>query len=150
MYTITQAGTEHLDVLASLFDGYRMFYGRDSDTIAAREFLADRMANGDSVLFVVIDDTTDDGVGFAQLYPSFSSVAMKRVWILNDLFVADAARRSGVGRQLMDAVFAFATSNSAVRVDLATAKDNISAKTLYETAGYNLDTLFDHYKLPIG
>ena len=149
-YTVTQAGAEELDILATLFDTYRVFYGRDSDMISAREFLSDRIADDDSVLFVAVDDMNGGGLGFAQLYPSFSSVAMKRVWILNDLFVADFARRSGVGRKLMDAVVAFARSTDAARVDLATAKVNIAAKALYEAVDYNLDTQFDHYKLPIG
>lgn len=148
-FTVTQAGADHLDTLVTLFDEYRVFYGRDSDVVSARKFLADRIANDDSALFVAIDDSTERGLGFAQLYPSFSSVAMKRVWILNDLFVADADRRSGVGRKLMDVVAAFARSTGAARIDLATAKDNTSAKSLYESAGYNLDTQFDHYKLPI-
>lgn len=148
-YTVTRAGADHLDMLATLFDEYRVFYGRDIDVVSAREFLSERIANGDSALFVAIDDSTDKGLGFAQLYPSFSSVAMKRVWILNDLFVADVARRSGVGWKLMDAVAAFAESTGAVRIDLATAKDNMSAKSLCEAAGYNLDTQFDHYKLSI-
>lgn len=148
-YTVTQAGADHLAILVPLFDAYRVFYGQDSDTVSAREFLSDRIANEDSALFVAIDDKECSGLGFAQLYPSFSSVGMKRVWILNDLFVADVARRSGVARKLMDAVSEFAKSTGACRIDLATVKDNLAAKTLYEAIGYGVDTQFDHYKLPI-
>lgn len=148
-YTVTQAGADHLAILVPLFDAYRVFYGQNTDTISASDFLSDRIANDDSILFVAIDDKACRGVGFAQLYPSFSSVGMKRVWILNDLFVADVARRSGVGRKLMDAVSEFAISTGACRIDLATAKDNLAAKTLYEAIGYCVDTQFDHYKLPI-
>jgi len=36
--------------------------------------------------------SADQLMGFAQLYPSFSSVSMKRLWILNDLFVSSEAR----------------------------------------------------------
>ena len=148
-YTVTQAGADHLAILVPLFDAYRVFYGKNSDTISAREFLSDRIADDDSVLFVAIDDKGCGGLGFAQLYPSFSSVGMKRGWILNDLFVADVVRRSGVGRKLMDAVLEFAMSTGACRIDLATGKDNLAAKTLYEAIGYGVDTQFDHYKLAI-
>ncbi len=148
-YAVIQAGADHLDILVTLFDAYRVFYGKNSDMISAREFLSDRIANEDSVLFVAIDDQQCDGLGFAQLFPSFSSVGMKRVWILNDLFVVDVARRSGVGRKLVDAVSEFAISTGACRIDLATSKDNLAAKTLYEAIGYGVDTQFDHYKLPI-
>jgi GNAT superfamily N-acetyltransferase len=39
----------------------------------------------------------------AQLYPSFSSGAMARIFILNDLFVAPEARRRGAGSALLEA-----------------------------------------------
>jgi GNAT superfamily N-acetyltransferase len=58
----------------------------------------------------VILTATDKGsmVGFAQLYPSFSSVLMKRIWILNDLFVEKDFRREGVAKLLMDAAERYA------------------------------------------
>ncbi|MBT5019888.1 GNAT family N-acetyltransferase [bacterium] len=148
--TIIQANLGHLDVLVPLFNEYRVFYGRDSDITESSQFLTARLSGGDSVLFFAVDDETLDGLGFAQLYPSFSSIAMKRIWILNDLYVAENARRTGIGRQLMNKVANFAHSSGAVRVDLATAKNNIPAKNLYSKVGYDLDGIFDHYKLSIG
>ena len=42
-------------------------------------------------------------MGFVQLYPLFSSTARRprRLWLLNDLYVAPEARQGGVGRALM-------------------------------------------------
>jgi ribosomal protein S18 acetylase RimI-like enzyme len=74
---------------------------------------------------------------------------MKPLWILNDLFVIPAARRRGVGRLLLDAAADLGRGAGACRVVLSTAKDNATAKALYEQAGYQLDATFDHYELPL-
>src|SRR5262249_5336021 len=92
---------------------------------------------------------TRQAVGFVQLYPSFSSVRMQPVWILNDLFVALQARRGGVGRLLLAAAAGMARSAGACRLVLATPKDNAPAKALYDATGYRLDDRFDHYELPL-
>jgi hypothetical protein len=85
------ASAEHLDGLSSLFDHYRVFYGQTSDREGARTFLCDRLQHKDSVIFVAI--APDGYAGFTQLYPSFSSVSMGQVWILNDLYVSESYRR---------------------------------------------------------
>src|SRR5690348_1988430 len=87
--------------IAELFDAYRQFYGQPADPDGARQFLRERLQAGDSVVLVAERDKRL--VGFTQLYPSFSSVSMKRLWILNDLFVLPTHRRSGVARALMSA-----------------------------------------------
>ena len=74
---------------------------------------------------------------------------MQRVWILNDLFVSEAARGSGVGRALLGAAIRFAEKTGAARVELATAKDNRVAKALYDSTGFQIDSVFDHYQLSI-
>src|SRR4028118_911777 len=83
-----------------------MFYAQVSDLDAARQFIQMRFQQGDSTIFIALDELR--GVGFTQLYPSFSSVSMKRLWILNDLFVEETARRQGIGVQLMQAAESFA------------------------------------------
>ena len=63
-------------------------------------------------------------VGFTQLYPSFSSVSMKKIWILNDLFVEETSRRKGSANLLMNTVENYARETGAVRMVLATAVRN--------------------------
>ena len=71
-----------------------------------------------------------------QLYPSFSSVSAFRLWVLNDLFVASPARRSGVGRALMEAARRHAVETGAKRLTLETVAENEAAWSLYEELGY--------------
>jgi ribosomal protein S18 acetylase RimI-like enzyme len=140
---IRRAAMPDLPRVAELFDGYRQFYGQPPDPDGARQFLRERLQAGDSVLLVA--EKEKRFAGFAQLYPSFSSVSMKRLWILNDLFVAPAHRRAGVARALMAAAEDFARSTVTKGLLLATQKTNAPAKSLYESRGWRLDDQFDHY-----
>ena len=135
--SIRRAGPQDLDALAILFDAYRGFYGQPSDVARARDWLRTRMRVGESVVLVA---ERDGGiVGFTQLYPMFSSVRIARTWILNDLFVAEAARRGGVARALLDAAVEFARASGAAGISLETTRDNASARALYRAAGWSED-----------
>lgn len=98
-------------------------------------------------MFMALDG--EAALGFVQLYPSFSSVRLRPIWILNDLFVAGSARRQGIARLLMDAAVGLARSTGAARLVLSTAKDNAAAKSLYLSLGYRIDEAFDHLELPL-
>ena len=83
-------------------------------------------------------------MGFAQLYPSFSSVSAGRVWILNDLFVTESARGMGIGTKLLGEIKAFGSDANAKSILVETTSSNTGAQKLYETAGYQevADRLF--------
>ncbi len=131
---------EDLDALAVLFDLYRQFYEKASDLEGARRFLASRLEADESVLFLA----EQDGVagGFTQLYPSFSSTRMARIYILNDLFVAPEARGRGVARALMAEAERFARSCGAAMMQLSTARNNGAAQALYRSLGWTQDEAF--------
>jgi GNAT superfamily N-acetyltransferase len=131
---VFQAHIKHLEEVSALFDQYRVFYKQPSNLEAARAFMQERFQKNDSTVFVVRDD--GQMVGYIQLFPSFSSVSMKRVWILNDLFVQEAHRKKGVAKLLMDAAENFARETDAVRIILSTQVSNIAAQSLYESLGY--------------
>jgi len=135
--TIRRASAADLDALVPLFDAYRVFYGQPSDPRRARHFLAERLANGESV--VLLAERGPSAVGFTQLYPIFSSVRTARTWLLNDLFVAEGARRGGVARALLDAAAAFARGQGAAGLVLETTRDNAPARALYRAAGWHED-----------
>jgi GNAT superfamily N-acetyltransferase len=142
---VHQASLADLDLLVPMFDQYRQFYDRDSNPAAVRTFLAERLTNGDSVLFLAQDG--EEALGFTQLYPSFSSVSMARTFILNDLFVAENARRRGVGKSLIDAAIRHATATGAIRLGLSTAKANETAQALYQETGWVREEAFVAYNL---
>ena len=134
-----------LDAIAALFDGYRQFYGKPSDLDGARSFLGARLNAGDSAILVAEQD--GEIVGFTQLYPSFTSVGMAPIMILNDLFVSSEHRGSGAAQALLSAATEHARKVRAVRLALSTQKDNLTARRLYEKAGWALDEQFCTYNL---
>lgn len=142
------AASADLDQLAALFDQYRQFYGQPADPALAREFIGQRFARGDSQMLVA-DGTGAQIIGFCQLYPSLCSVAAGPILVLYDLFVAPAQRRSGAGRALLEAAAALARTSGAVRMELATARTNVPAQSLYESLGWARDEMFLHYSLTI-
>jgi ribosomal protein S18 acetylase RimI-like enzyme len=145
--TIRQAVLADLDAVATLFDGYRQFYGQTSDEAAAKTFLQARFEHGQSV--VLLAESQGQAVGFTQLYPSFSSVSMARVFVLNDLYVAESARRMGVGEALLNAASDHARQLGAVRLSLTTNVQNLPAQSLYESMGWERDQKFYAYHLAL-
>ena len=99
MHSIRRATLDDIEALTALFEAYRAFYEQVPDAAGARAFLSERMLADESVVFVA--DTSDARlVGFTQLYPSFSSTVMRRIFVLNDLFVSPDARGTGVRRMI--------------------------------------------------
>lgn len=145
--SIFQATTDHIDDVTSLFNNYRIFYRQESDYNAAKEFIKERFEREDSVILLATKDNRP--IGYTQLFPSFSSVSMKRVWILNDLFVIPEVRNQGIAKALMNAAKDYAIATKAVRIVLATEVTNTVAQKLYETMGYRKFDEFYHYILAI-
>lgn len=146
MQTITTrlATIDDLAVTATLFDAYRQFYQQVPDLALANCFIRDRMRNNESVI-ILASDEHQQVIGFCQLYPSFCSVEAKPIYVLYDLFVAPAARRSGAGKQLLQSAEQLAAKNGMARMDLTTAKTNQSAQSVYESLGWVRDVEFYAY-----
>lgn len=140
---VITASISYLEQLVPLFDGYRVFYNQPSNSEAARNFLKERLAKQDSVIFLYLDGS-EKGLGFTQLYPSFSSVSMQRIYILNDLFVTSEARKQGVGEALMEHAKQFAIDSGSKGLTLETDVNN-PAQTLYKKLGWKKDILVNHY-----
>jgi GNAT superfamily N-acetyltransferase len=143
---IERAARKDIDDLVPLFDGYRQFYGQRSDPAAARAFLSERIERDESVIYLAYAGPRE-AAGFTQLYPSFSSVSLKPLWILNDLFVRSDVRRGGVGRALLERARQHALETGAKGLVLSTGVANKSAQTLYESCGWQRDDEFFQYHL---
>ncbi|MGW7319564.1 N-acetyltransferase family protein [Streptomyces sp. NPDC054865] len=130
------AGEADLDIAAELFSGYLDFYEVEvEDPAGPRAFLAERIAKDESL--VLLAEVPGVGtVGFAQVYRAFSSLILSTAWILNDLYVAPAGRRTGAGRALLRDVVRRARGAGVAGVQLETAYDNLVAQGLYESEGF--------------
>jgi ribosomal protein S18 acetylase RimI-like enzyme len=141
---ILKASINDLDSLTELFDLYRVFYKQKSDYESSRNFLNERLMNEESAVFMALDDENDP-IGFVQLYPSFSSVSMKRTWVLNDLYVKEKARGKGFAEKLLKKAIAFAEETGAKGVSLETGKENFTAQRLYQKVGFIRETNHFYY-----
>lgn len=145
---IKSATITELDAVALLFDEYRQFYQQEADLDLARQFINARIQDNDSVIFVALD-TQGHGLGFCQLYPTFSSISACSILVLSDLYVTQHARCVGLGRRLMNCVLEYAYANRITSITLETHKNNQQAQALYESLGFVLDKEFLTYSLDV-
>ena len=134
----------YFNELAILFDSYRVFYRKEANLKQAKEFLEERINNNESVIYII---RTNSGsiMGFVQLYPLFSSTRMKRLWLLNDLFVAEEHRGKGYSKQLIEAAKKHCKKTDYCGVMLETKKSNVIANKLYDTTNFEIDNEHNFY-----
>src|ERR1700736_4268727 len=135
-FAVRRADAGDVARLAPLFDAYRVFYGQTADLETSAAFVRDRIEREESVVFVA--EAHDNALlRFVQLYPVWSSTTTPpgRLWLLNDLFVAETSRRHGVGRALMERSARLAVETGAVGLTLSTGIGNLRAHKLYESTG---------------
>lgn len=142
---IHQATLHDLTQLSVLFDEYRIFYECESDLQNCKTFLSERINNSDSVIFVA---KSADGMlmGFVQLYPLLSSIRLKRLWLLNDLYVHPKFRGQKVSIMLLDRAKQLARETQAAALLLETAKSNTIGNNLYIKTNFVLDTGHNYYE----
>jgi len=135
---IIQANETHIDQVVDLFDAYRVWYRKSSDKENAKEFLLERMKSKESIVYIA-EDENGKLLGFTQLYPIFSSTRMKRMWLLNDLFVHAESRGKGISKMLINKAKDLAKSNNAYGILLETEKSNDIGNHLYPSMDFELE-----------
>jgi len=135
---IIQVQEDQLDQVVELFDAYRVWYGKPSDKATAKNFLGDRIRTQESVVYAC-ENEAGKLVGFTQLYPLFSSTRMRRMWLLNDLFVAKEFRGQGISKLLIDKAKDLARSTHACGLLLETETTNDIGNRLYPSVGFELE-----------
>jgi GNAT superfamily N-acetyltransferase len=135
--------------LLPLMRAYCDFYEvspTDKDLLAmSRALIADSDRHG---VQLIARDSSGAAVGFATVFWSWSTLSGGRIGVMNDLFVAPAARGSGVAPALIEACLERARRHGAGSLGWQTARDNARAQALYERIGarreewidYSLDT----------
>jgi len=143
--TYRKATSNDVEHLSELFNAYRMFYRKASAIQSAKTFLEERISNKDSEIFVA-QNTTNKLVGFVQLYPLFSSTRMKKLWLLNDLFVHPEFRGNGISIGLIQKAKDLVLESKACGMYLETEKSNLIGNALYPKTGFELNTSVNFYE----
>jgi len=143
-FTTRKASIKDINKIAPLFDAYRQFYEQEPHLEFAKEFIHARLTNNESIIFIA-EDEMQNALGFCQIYPNFCSVIAEPIYTLSDLFVSPSARKLGLGSMLLEQAREHAKSNNIPRMDLTTAKTNLTAQSLYESLGWVRDEIFYAY-----
>jgi len=131
------ANPAEADVVAALLSQFRDWMGRASPA-------DDRIRSG--VEHLIADPSTEYLLGAAETGAPATGVCQLRyrygIWHsatdcwLEDLYVNDATRRSGLGRALVQAAAARARERDCARVELDVSESNPPALALYEALGF--------------
>ncbi len=144
MIEIRQATPNHLEELVKVFEAYRVWYRKDSNPAEATKFLSERITNKESVIYIAMEN--NEVLGFTQLYPLFSSTRMKKMWLLNDLFVYKQHRGKGISKQLINAAKDLCRNTNGCAVMLETEMNNDIGNKLYPATGFDLNTDHNFYE----
>jgi ribosomal protein S18 acetylase RimI-like enzyme len=147
---IRKATLQDLDQLTTLFDQYLVFYKKPSNIEKHKSFLKERIENNEAIIFLAFDDEIKEkAIGFTLIYPTFSSILLSKILILNDLYVDSTIRNNGTGEKLILKTVELAKELGVKLVRLRTAKNNIIAQGLYHKMGFIRDDLVYTYDLAV-
>jgi ribosomal protein S18 acetylase RimI-like enzyme len=104
-------------------DGYAWFLGTQIDRDEALVLVAER--DGDIV-----------GYLYAGIEPHNWKELRERAGYVHDILITEDTRGTGIGRELMDAAFAWMREQGVPRVLLWTAASNERARSLFERLGF--------------
>jgi GNAT superfamily N-acetyltransferase len=118
-----------------LWDGYNEFYGRHGKTAlpsAITELTWKRFFDPNEPVFGLVAEQNGALVGLTHYLFHRSTTKAELVCYLQDLFTAPAARGQGIGRALIEGVYAKALEAGSKRVYWQTQTSNAAGRALYE------------------
>jgi GNAT superfamily N-acetyltransferase len=143
---ISRVGRADVDELLPLVRAYCDFYEAspsDEDLIRLFGALIDDPEREGVQL--IARDAGGAAVGFATIYWSWSTSDAARIGVMNDLFVAEAARGRGIAERLIAACRSECTGRGARRLAWQTAPDNARAQAVYERVGGTRESWVDYW-----
>jgi GNAT superfamily N-acetyltransferase len=148
-HVITVVAEADLDELLPLLRGYCDFYEvapSDEALLAvSRALIADPEREG---LQLIAREPDGRAVGFATVYWTWQTLNAARLGVMNDLFVAEAARGTGLADRLIAACRERCAAHGARELAWQTAKDNHRAQKVYDRIGGRKSEWLD-YSLPV-
>jgi GNAT superfamily N-acetyltransferase len=148
-HVITVVAEADLEELLPLMRGYCDFYevapSDDALLAVSRALIADPEREG---LQLIAREPDGTAVGFATLYWTWQTLSAARLGVMNDLFVAERARGTGLADRLIAACRERCAAHGARELAWQTAKDNHRAQAVYDRVGGRRSEWLD-YSLPV-
>ncbi|MDN3710798.1 GNAT family N-acetyltransferase [Paracoccus cavernae] len=131
-----------------LYEGYQAFYGHDARPQAFYDAAFARLVSGDARDFHALVAQSAEGALVGLVHYVFHPSLWREdgVCYLQDLFAAPEQRGTGIGRALIEAVYAEADRAGSPAVYWLTAEDNHAGRRLYDRVG--VKTPFIRYNRP--
>jgi GNAT superfamily N-acetyltransferase len=133
--TVRGIAREDYDQWLPLWDGYNAFYGRSGPTALPANIPATtwaRFFDPNEPVHALVAESGGELIGLTHYLFHRATTTIAPLCYLNDLFTSEAARGKGVGRALIEAVYAQARQAGAARVYWQTHETNTTAQTLYD------------------
>jgi GNAT superfamily N-acetyltransferase len=124
-----------------LWDGYNAFYERSGPTALPEDITHatwERFFSATEPVHALVAESQGQVVGLAHYLFHRSTTRLHDVCYLQDLFTAPHLRRSGVGRRLIEGVYAAARAAGSSRVYWHTRQDNQAGRALYDKMAQHL------------
>lgn len=132
-------------LLRAYLDFYEVSPPEDDVVALCRALLADPEHEGVQLL---ARDGDGRAVGFATIFWSWSTTHAERIGVMNDLYVAPAARGTRLADALIAACRERCRTRGATRLVWQTALDNARAQAVYDRVGAERSRWLD-YDLPV-
>jgi len=137
MSKIKRAELDDIPAIASIFEQMRRAEGIWVDKKRAKEFIEERMKKKESVIFIAYHG--DYAVGLVQLYPLFSTVRMKKVWQIYDLYADPGFEEYHCEDDLIRAAKDFVREKMDGGIIAETKKSNLEGNELYLGFDFELE-----------
>lgn len=144
---IRAAETQDAAALASLMRAYIVdFYRHPDPGHAALTSFIQHLLDHPEEGFQLVSETDGALSGFVTCYLTYSTLRLKRISILNDLYVDPAFRGRHIGEELFTACLDTVRRRGLDPMQWETARDNTVAQSLYRKMGGELSPWL-HYEL---
>jgi len=124
-----------------LWDGYNAFYGRQGQTaldLNITQTTWARFLNDNDPVHAFVAEQNGQLIGLVHFIFHRSTTRLNDVCYLQDLYVNQAIRGAGVGRQLIKAVYDAAQTAGSTRVYWQTQDSNAAGRALYDKVAKHL------------
>ncbi len=154
MLVVTPAEMHHVDAVAVLMEEIDRHYGSTEFEPLEQRItqVTDALFGDVPAAFVLLAWEDDELVGLASYSFLWPAAGVTRSLYLKELYVAQARRRHGIGRQLMDTLFDVARKHRCSRVEWTTDRESEEARRFYAELGVpvNTDKMFHRVELAAG
>jgi GNAT superfamily N-acetyltransferase len=138
MPRIWLAHDDDADAVASLIGAFRDWWGNDRPADADIRATVERLIPDPATEYLLAaPDGEHEPAGVAQLRYRLSVWTGADDCWLEDLFVRESARGTGLGRALVQECLAAARARGCKRIELDVQSDNAGALALYESCGFS-------------